>query len=433
MLYETKAIELWGGLECTMNRVHDQCFDQHEWSCHRTRVEADLGAVASLGIKTLRTGLLWEYFHKTQNWDFFDLTLATMQRLKMTPIVGLVHHGSGPPHTDLLDPYFPEKLAAYALQLAKRYPWVTRYTPVNEPNTTSRFSCLYGHWYPHHRSIESYLRALLTEVKATVLSMQAIRTVQPHAELVYTEDGGGIFGTAATESIREARSDRRWLGTDLLCGLVTPGHAMYEALQQHGIEEREIAWFSENVCPPSVIGLNYYLTSDRFLDDRLHLYPASAGGGDSGQEPLVDIEAVRVMPEGIRGIADVLQEAWKRYGIPVAVTETHLGGDSDDQIRWLNEVWEGAQKAALAGVEVEAVTIWALFGSWNWSNLCTQDEGIYEPGPFDLSNGRPQATPLASLIEDITGGRPLCHPALAKLAWWHREDRILYAAKATHR
>ena len=127
--------------------------------------------------------------------------MEELNRKDMVPVVGLLHHGSGPRQTDLLDPDFPGKLAAYALQVAERYPSVVQYTPVNEPNTTSRFACLYGHWYPHHRSMESYIRALVNQIKATVLSMQAIRTVQPLAELVYTEDGGGIFSTPAMEVV----------------------------------------------------------------------------------------------------------------------------------------------------------------------------------------------------------------------------------------
>ena len=423
----SKAIELWGGLECTINRVHDRYFDQHLWSGHRSRVEEDLGVIATLGIRTLRTALHWEYFDETASWSFFDATMQTMKRLEMRPIVGLLHHGSGPRHTDLLDPRFPEKLARYALLVAQRYPDVLRYTPVNEPNTTSRFACLYGHWYPHQRSMQSYLRALLNEVKATVLAMQAIRTVQPHAELVYTEDGGAIFGTPATESFRVAREHRRWLGTDLLCGRVTAEHPLYQPLLQHGIPAAELAWFEQNECPPSVIGLNYYLTSDRFLDDRVSLYPPAFRGGDSGAEPLVDIEAVRVRPEGIRGVTHVLTEAWNRYGIPVAITEAHLGGSPVDQVRWLQQVWDEAQQAARSGVAVEAVTVWALFGSWNWCNLCTQDVGAYEPGPIDLSSGTPRPTPLASRVEALAHGRAPRLQAQDAGAWWQRPDRILYA------
>ena len=62
--------------------------------------------------------------------------------------MGLVHHGSGPAGTDLLDEGFAEGLARFARAVAERFPWVEDWTPVNEPLTTARFSALYGHWYP---------------------------------------------------------------------------------------------------------------------------------------------------------------------------------------------------------------------------------------------------------------------------------------------
>ena len=409
-----------------MNRVHDTFFDQHSWSGHRPRVRLDLQMIASLGIRTLRTALHWEYFTATNSWAFFDKTLAEMQQLHLEPIAGLVHHGSGPLGTDLLDPQFPQKLADYASAVAERYPWILRYTPVNEPNTTGRFACLYGHWYPHKRSLEDYLRALLNEVKATVLSMQAIRVHQPDAELVYTEDGGGIFSTPEMDSFRIEREHRRWLGTDLLCGRVDSSHPLHAVLLTYGFTAGEIAWFKDNLCPPAVIGLNYYLTSDRFLDHRLGMYPDGFRGGDSGADPLVDIEALRVRPAGIVGVGAVLRDAWDRYGIPVAVTEVHLGGESDDQIRWLAEIWAEAQAARADGVDVRAVTVWALMGSWNWSTLCTRDAGAYEPGVFDLVDGQPQRTALSRFVTELAAGIDSHPPALDEQGWWRHADRIEY-------
>ncbi len=417
---------LWGGMECTVNRVHDTFFDQHALSGHRTRVRQDLEAIHALGIRTLRTALHWEYLERTRSWKFFDESLREMQRLELAPIAGLLHHGSGPPHTNLLDPEFPGKLAAYAAKIARRYPWITSYTPVNEPHTTSRFSCLYGYWYPHHRDFPSYLRALLNEVKATVLAMRAIRAVQPEAELIYTEDGGSTFSTPEAEAARTEREHRRWLGTDLLCGRVDAEHPLYGLLLRHGFAASEIAWFRENPCPPSVIGFNYYLTSDRFLDHRVQLYPDYFQGGDCGAEALVDIEALRVRPAGIAGAGAVLREAWDRYGIPVAITEAHLGGRSDDQIRWLAEIWKAADNARASGVDVRAVTVWSLFGSWNWCNLCTRDEGVYEPGVFDLAQGSPQPTPLCAFVSRLAHTGACTSAELAKEAWWHHPDRILY-------
>ena len=409
-----------------MNRVHDRFFDQHIWSGHRTRVREDLERIRSLGIRTLRTALHWEYFAATGSWEFFDESLREMQQLGITPIAGLLHHGSGPPTTNLLDPEFPQKLAAYASQVARRYPWITSYTPVNEPHTTSRFSCLYGYWYPHHSDFASYLRALLNEVKGTVLAMRAVREVQPAAELVYTEDGGAFFSTFELEAERMEREHRRWLGTDLLCGRVDAAHPLYDFLLRHGCTAGELSWFAANPCPPAVLGFNYYLTSDRFLDHRVHLYPECFTGGDGGSEPFVDIEALRVRPAGIAGAGAVLKEAWDRYGLPVAITEAHLGGGSEDQIRWLGEIWMAAEAARASGVDVRAVTVWALLGSWNWCNLCTRDEGAYEPGPFTLRDGRPWPTDLSGFIAKLAGGEGAMSAKASTPGWWRRDDRIAY-------
>jgi hypothetical protein len=104
------------------------------------------------------------------------------------PIAGLVHHGSGPRHTSLVDPAFATGLAVYALAVAARYPWLTHYTPLNEPLTTARFSGLYCLWYPHGRNDRTFVQALLVQCRAAVLAMRAVRDVNPAANLVQTDD-----------------------------------------------------------------------------------------------------------------------------------------------------------------------------------------------------------------------------------------------------
>ena len=144
----------------------------------------------------------------------------------MTPIVGLTHHGSGPRSTSLIDPSFAEGLAQFAEAVAERYPWVEYYTPVNEPLTTARFSGLYGHWYPHGRDPLTFARALLTQCRAVVLSMQAIRKVNPNAKLIQTEDLGKVFSTPLLTSQAEMENERRWLSFDLLCGCLDTSKPM---------------------------------------------------------------------------------------------------------------------------------------------------------------------------------------------------------------
>lgn len=428
----SSPLQMWGGVECTVNRVGDQIFDQLHRSGHRERCVEDLELFAGLGLRTLRTAVNWEHIEKTQSWTSTDALLGAMQRLGTRPIAGLVHHGSGPETTSLLNPEFPEKLADFALKVAQRYPWVRDYTPINEPQTTGRFSCLYGHWFPHHRSMRSYVRALYNQIKGTALAMQAIRSVQPEARLITTEDAGATWSTPQLAPFRFEREHRRWLGTDLLCGLVTRDHPLFDFLTEHGLTEEEVLWFTDNPCLPSVIGLNYYVTSDRFLDHRTDLYPPFFTGGDTGSEPLVDIEAVRVRPEGISSVDAVLQQAWERYRLPVAITEAHLGCCPEEQVRWLAEVWQGAQNARRAGADVRAVTAWALLGSYDWCHLCTRDAGSYEPGVFDISGGRPVPTALTKLVFELAHGLRPSDPASNEHGWWHKPSRLTIPSPVEH-
>ncbi|HUP79551.1 MAG TPA: hypothetical protein VM260_13450, partial [Pirellula sp.] len=186
-------LQLWGGIECTRNRVDSIYFDQLQMSDHRYRI-TDLDEIANLKIRTLRYPVLWESAAPNHaahiDWRWVDERLGYLRKLEICPIVGLVHHGSGPRYTNLLDDAFATGLASFSLRLARRFPWVEYYTPVNEPLTTARFSALYGHWYPHAKTALTFASAILNQCRATVLSMQAIRSIRPSAKLVQTEDLG---------------------------------------------------------------------------------------------------------------------------------------------------------------------------------------------------------------------------------------------------
>ena len=72
-----------------------------------------------------------------------------------------MHHGSGLRYTALHEDTFATGLSQHAANVAKRYPWLTHFTPVNEPLTTARFSAFYGYWYPHPADDRTFVRALL--------------------------------------------------------------------------------------------------------------------------------------------------------------------------------------------------------------------------------------------------------------------------------
>ncbi len=426
-----RRLELWGGLECSVNRVGDSYYDQFERGGHRSRLE-DLNLIADLGIRALRYPVLWEH-HAGQavDWSWADRRMERIRELGLEPIVGLVHHGSGPPHTSLLEASFAPGLAAHAAEVAQRYPWVRYFTPVNEPLTTARFSALYGHWYPHRRDPGSFIRALLNQCDAIRQAMRAVRRVIPHAQLVQTEDMGRTGSTRVLAHQAVFDNTRRWLSLDLLCGFVDSEHLLWNHLRENGASEAELDSFLEDTCPPNIIGINHYLTSERFLDERLDRYPARVHGGN-GREAYADVSAVRVCAHGTIGPYGILKEAWQRYQLPVAITEAHLGCTREEQLRWLMEIWTSAQQLLQEGVDVRAVTAWSLLGAYDWNSLLTRTEGYYEPGAFDLRSPRPRPTAIAKCLRELARTGDFEHPVLANLGWWRRPERFVYPPVYPH-
>jgi dTDP-4-dehydrorhamnose reductase len=411
-------LEIWAGPECTLNRVGDRYFDQFAKGGHDQRL-SDLDLIADLGVRTLRYPVLWERT-EAHGWAWSDERLARLRALGIRTIAGLLHHGSGPPHTSLVDPAFAEQLGAYAGEVARRYPWLDAYTPVNEPLTTARFSALYGHWYPHARDDRAFATALFNECRGTVLAMRAIRAVNPRAELIQTDDLGWTHATPRLQYQADFENERRWLGYDLLCGTVDRQHPMHAWLRRIGVAEAEIDWFRANPCPPDVIGGNYYVTSERFLDDDHAAWPAHTVGGN-GRDRYADVEAVLV--GRAVGLEALIEKIWQRHHRTVAITEAHLGCTREEQLRWLHEIWQAAHAARAAGADVRAITVWSVFGSYDWNQLVTRDGGYYEPGVFDLRGGTPRPTALAGMVRTLCRGEDPAHPVLADHGWWRRAAR----------
>jgi dTDP-4-dehydrorhamnose reductase len=421
------ALALWGGLECTVNRVRDEYFHQLDRNGHAGR-DDDIARFASLGVKAIRYPVLWERTAPdglaNADWSWTDARLNALRDAGVNPIAGLVHHGSGPRHTSLTDPGFATDLAEYAGAVAARYPWITDYTPVNEPLTTARFSGLYGLWYPHGRDNRTFIQALLNQCKGVVLAMRAIRAVNPHARLVQTDDLGKTYSTRAMAKVATFYNERRWLSWDLLCGMVGPDHALWPYLVHTGIDPAELLWFRDNPCPPDIIGVNYYVTSERWLDHRIDRYPPQFAGVADGT-PCADIETARALAAPTPGIAPLLDEVWDRYHLPIAVTEAHIDARREDQLRWLLEIWQAALQARANGADVRAVTVWALLGSFDWNSLVTRRGSHYEAGPFDVRSPLPRPTALAGMMRELAAGETLSHPVLHGQGWWRRPGRFL--------
>lgn len=424
---QSRRVELWGGIECSVVRIGSAFRNQVVETGHDVRLN-DLSLIADLGIRTVRYPVIWEtispHCPHLGDWAWHDARISRMRQLSLEPIVGLVHHGSGPDYARLLGGNFAEGLALHAASVAERYPWVTWYTPVNEPLTTARFSALYGLWQPHLRDESAFFRAVVEQCIATVMAMSAITSVNAHAKLIQTEDIGRIFSTPSLKQQADYENERRWLSLDLLCGHVDSHHPFYSTLIEAGVTERELAYLRDRSPVIDVIGMNHYLTSDRYLDERLPLFPPERHGGN-GRESYADIEAFRAdLPDADLGPAARLEEVWARYHLPIAVTEVHNGAPPGDQVKWLMEVWKAAHELQALGADVRAVTVWSIFGAMDWNSLLTEENGQYECGVFDVRGTDLVPTLMADAVRALTTAGKWDHPVLSEPGWWQRAERI---------
>ncbi|MBC7745783.1 MAG: sugar nucleotide-binding protein [Flavobacterium sp.] len=423
-----QKINIWGGIECTYNRVSDSYFDQLHFSGHYER-DGDIDLFASLGITKMRYPVLWEKLNPDKDlvidWSFTEKKLNRLRELNIEPIAGLVHHGSGPSYSTIFDDSFAINLAAYAEKVAEKFPWIAYYTPINEPLTTARFCGLYGVWHPHKKDDESFVKILINECKATVMAMQTIRKINPDAKLVQTEDLGKTYSTPMLKYQADFENERRWLSFDLLCGRVTPVHPLWQYLICSGAKKDDLFYFIRHACPPDIIGFNHYPTSERFIDENLENYPGHTHGSNL-QHQYADVEAVRVNHQEVLGFKGLLKEAWNYFKIPMAVTEVHLHCTREEQLRWFHNIHKSAQELKNEGINIVAITAWAMLGSYGWNKLLTKENGQYESGVFDVRSGFPRPTLLTQLIKSYSNNQPFIHPVLENPGWWNSDKRIIY-------
>lgn len=420
--------EIWGGIECSFNRVKSRYFDQLEHAGHYHRIVEDINEFRKLGITTMRYPVIWERLqpdlNQEINWSTTDEAMSAMKACGISPIAGLVHHGSGPRYADFTSENFPVLLSDFAASVARRYPWINYYTPVNEPLTTARFAGLYGLWYPHKRNDRTFVRILLNELKGVVLAMKRIREINPQAKLVQTEDLAKVYSTPFMKYQADFENHRRWLTWDILSGLLDEKHALWKYFIRYS-SAKELMFFRENVCAPDIIGLDYYPTSERYLDEDLSKYPPEKHGANH-RHRYADVEAVRIAHGQPSGPVVLFREVWERYRKTVVVTEVHIHCDYDNQIRWFNEIRKAAIRVIAEGADLRAITTWAMLGSFGWNRLLTENGGLYESGAFDVSTGKPIATPLAAFIGALASNANIHHPAVSEPGWWMRDDRFLF-------
>ncbi len=387
---DSLPFEIWASPEPTVARIDAASYrDQLAETGHEAR-EGDVDLLASLGVAASRYPVLWEKAVSAEGGplrlDWPARRLERLRTLGVEPIVTLLHHGSGPRDTSLVDPAFPERFAAYAGEVAAAFPWVRRWTPINEPLTTARFATLYGHWYPNAQSDAAFGRAIANEALAMLLAMEAIRRHVPDASFAITEDLQSFTALdAAVESFVAHKRERMYLSIELTMGRVIAGHPLYAYLTQTcGVEPRMLARIAEHARAPDLVGWNYYPNSERAL--------GTDATGATYNIPARERFPISPLP--------MLRAAHARLGLPFGISEVHVNANETGRLRWLDARVADLSQLAAEGLPVRMLGAWAAFGLVDWDSLLVRREDYREDGIFTFAGPEetPQPTAVAAAV-----------------------------------
>ena len=109
-----------------------------------------------------------------------------------------------------------------------------------------------------------------------------------------------------------------------------------------GFGKKKLDFFQVTHCLPHILGLNYYVTSERWLDESLGKISDHHTHGGNGSTPICRYRSGAGKPTARSGFKNLATEIWERYKIPMAVTESHLHCTREEQLRWFKEIWDDA-------------------------------------------------------------------------------------------
>ena len=356
------------GIECSYPTIKNGKVrrDQLRECGHYDRYKEDLGLVKEMGLNVLRYGLPYYSMHLgpgKYDWEFADLAMAEIKRLGITPILDLMHFGVPDWLGNFQNPELPVHFADFCAAVAKRYPWVRYYTPVNEIYVTARISAKDGNWNEQLKTDKGFVTALKHCVAASIMGNQQIAKHRPDCVIVQSESAEYTHELCATPSDEtKLNNELRFLSLDLLYANPPSANVgMY--MMDNGLTRKEYDWFMAGKPPGyQIMGNDYYGRNERIkLPD---------GSVQTSMDVL--------------GWYEITREYYERYHLPVMHTETNVF-EPDLASEWLYKQWLGILRMRRDGIPVVGFTWYSLTDQIDWdSQLAEENNTVNACGLYDL-------------------------------------------------
>ncbi|MDV6374997.1 family 1 glycosylhydrolase [Deinococcus arenicola] len=370
------------GIECSYPTIeHGKVRRDQLAECHHyERWQEDLHLVKDLGLKYLRYGLPYHRIHQgpgQYDWEFADQVMAEMKRLEITPILDLMHFGVPDWLGNYQNPDLPVQFAAYAEAVAKRYPWVRHYTPVNEIYVTAKLSAQEGLWNEQLKSERGFVTALKHSVAANILACQSIARVRPDVIIIQAESAEYMHDACAQPRREISLQNRlRFLSLDLNYA-VTPDAEVYLYLMDNGLSREEYDWFMAGEPPGhQIMGIDYY----------------------GHNEKIIKPDGSMLIGEDVFGWYQIVRGYYERYKKPVFHTETNTA-DLEQAPVWLWKQWLNILRMRQEGIPVLGFTWYSLTDQMDWDIAMAEKRGkVTTNGLYNLDR---QPNPVAHAYREL--------------------------------
>lgn len=340
---------------------------EYELTQHDRFWQTDIALAAQLGVRAIRWGIPWYRVQPKPDqfdWSWTDQVIdAIVNQHKLVLILDLMHYGT-PDWLDnsFINSQYPFRVSEYAAAVARRYGDLVKvYTPLNEPVVTADLCGRKGEWPPYLTGDDGFVKILISLATGIVLTMNAIRDVQPDATFVQVEALWHYWTKDPSQQGRVAQENlRQYLAFDLCTGNVIESHVLLPYLIGNGVTLDKLEWFQKNAVAFDILGANFYPWSYGELVSRenglLHWRKACVSGSTLSQ---------------------VLLEAYERYDLPVMVTETSTNAPVEGRIQWMDETIRAVFELRERGIPIVGYT---------WYPLLTMIDWAYRTGTRPLEN-----------------------------------------------
>jgi beta-glucosidase/6-phospho-beta-glucosidase/beta-galactosidase len=348
-----------GGVENTFVpqvRPGHRSLDEFELMEHYQNWKTDLSVVSQLGIRAIRWGAPWYKLEPERgvfDWSWTDSVIPyIVEELGLTLVADLMHYGC--PfwlEREFMNKDYPSAVARYEAAFTARYKDLVRYyTPLNEPVVNALMCGKRGLWPPYLRGDGGYVRIMVQLAQGIAESSRAIRGENPNAKLVFVEATGlSRAAHADLEPLAMEDQHRAYICYDLLTGRVTRDHPLYTWLLRNGAAPAALERLARHPVKMDVLGMNFYpqwSVKQLYINRNGKLASRVSEGGES--------------------FSSLIEDYYRRYQVPIMITETSAFGPDEIRSAWLKTSIAAIRRLRERGVPVYGYTWFPLHTMIDW-------------------------------------------------------------------